>query len=218
MKQIEIDNWERKEHFDFFYKMDYPQYNICMDIDVSQFLSFCKKKNVSFYYSMIYAVTKVVNESENFKYRIRDGKVIMHDCIHPSFTEMDNSISDDLFKMVTVEYSDNLHEFLQAAENENARQKSYFDPQKLIGRDDLIYITCIPWISFTHLSHTISLNKDDAVPRISWGKYYRSGRKTMLPFSVQVHHALVDGIHVGQYIGKLQEYLDKISILSHQNS
>lgn len=208
MKQIDMDNWGRKDHFEFFYKMDYPQYNICMDLDITHFVTFCKKEKLPFYYSMIYAVIKIVNESVNFKYRIRDGKVVLHDLIHPSFTEMDDTISDDLFKMVTAEYTENINEFVRATESENANQKTYFAPLKLIGRDDLIYITCIPWISFTHISHTISLNKNDAVPRISWGKYYCNGDKILLPFSVQVHHGLVDGIHVGKYVEKLQKYLD----------
>lgn len=208
MKHIDIENWNRKDHFNFFYKMDYPQYNICMDIDVTHFVSFCKKENLSFYYSMIYAVTKTANGLENFKYRIRDGKVVLHDSIHPSFTEMDRNVSEELFKMLTVDMTENISDFVQAAEKENAGQKTYFDPKKLTGRDDLIYITCIPWISFTHLSHTISMNRNDAVPRISWGKYYRNGDKILLPFSVQVHHALADGIHVGRYVEKLQEYLD----------
>jgi chloramphenicol O-acetyltransferase len=30
----------------------------------------------------------------------------------------------------------------------------------------------------------------------------------MLPFSVQVHHALIDGYMVGKYIEKLQNFLD----------
>jgi Chloramphenicol O-acetyltransferase len=209
MKQINMDNWKRKDHFEFFYRMDYPQYNICMDLDVTHFVSFCKKEKLSFYYSMIYAVTKIANKSENFKYRIREGKVVLHDRIHPSFTDMDENISDDLFKMITVDFTDDLCQFVKAAKIENKNQKTYFDPLKLVGRDDLIYITCIPWIAFTHISHTISLNKNDAVPRISWGKYYQVGNKILLPFSVQVHHALADGIHVGKFVEKLQEYLNE---------
>ncbi|MCD7962181.1 MAG: chloramphenicol acetyltransferase [Rikenellaceae bacterium] len=210
MKYIDMENWSRKEHFSFFYKMDYPQYNICMDLDVTDFLAFTKKRELSFYYSMIYAVTRIANDVKNFKYRIRDGKVVLHDTIHPSFTGIDDRVSDDLFKMVTVDYIDSVTAFVQEAQKESEDQKYYFDPQKLIGRDDLIYITCIPWISFTHLSHTISLNRDDAVPRISWGKYYKRGDKVLLPFSVQVHHALADGIHVGRYVEKLQDYLNNV--------
>ncbi len=210
MKQIDINNWNRKEHFEFFYRMDYPQYNICMNIDVTPLVAFCKKEKLSFYYSMIHAVTKAANETENFKYRIRDGKVVLHDSLHPSFTQMDENVSTELFKMVTVDFTENIREFVMAAERENAAQKLYFNPQKLIGRDDLLYITCIPWVSFTHVSHTISLNRDDAVPRISWGKYFHDGDRILLPFSVQVHHALADGLHVGKYVEKLQEYISAL--------
>jgi len=93
---------------------------------------------------------------------------------------------------------------------DNWKQNDYFNLKELAGRDDLIYITCIPWISFTHLSHTISLNKNDSVPRISWGKYFMENNKVLLPFSVQVNHALVDGIHIGRYFLKLQNYIDNL--------
>jgi chloramphenicol O-acetyltransferase type A len=77
------------------------------------------------------------------------------------------------------------------------------------GRDDLIYITSVQWVSFPHMSQTISLNKDDSVPRLAWGKYFVQGDKILLPFSVQAHHSFVDGIHVGRYIDCLQDYLDE---------
>jgi chloramphenicol O-acetyltransferase type A len=207
MQQIDINNWSRKEHFEFFYRMDYPQFNVCMNIDVTRLVAFCKEEKLSFYYAMIHAATKAANETENFKYRIRDGKVVLHDTVHPSFTQIDESVSADLFKILTVNFTDNIHEFVKAAEMENAVQKLYFDPQKLTGRDDLLYITCIPWVSFTQISHPVSLDRNDAVPRISWGKYYHDGDRILLPFSVQGHHALMDGLHVGKYIEKLQEYM-----------
>jgi chloramphenicol O-acetyltransferase type A len=84
----------------------------------------------------------------------------------------------------------------------------HFFPFEELKRDDLVYITCIPWISFTHLSHTINLKRDDAVARISWGKYYTSNDCVLLPCSVQVHPALADGLHVGRYVEKLQEHLN----------
>ena len=30
----------------------------------------------------------------------------------------------------------------------------------------------------------------------------------MIPISVQVHHSFVDGIHIGQFVKRLQEYFD----------
>lgn len=210
MKYIDLDNWKRKGHFEFFHKMDYPQFNICMDIDISKFLKFIKDNELSFYYSMIYATTSVINQIEDFKYRIRDDKVLKHDKIHPSFTDMNNNEKDDLFKLVTVEFNDDIYKFEKIAKEASKTQQDYFGLEKLIGRDDLIYITCIPWISFTHISHTISLNKNDSVPRISWGKYYKQGNKVLLPFSIQVNHALVDGFHIGKYIDKLQKFINNL--------
>lgn len=208
MKYIDIENWSRKGHFEFFYRMDYPQYNICMDIDITKFLAFTKKEGLPFYYSMIYAATVAVNDIENLKYRIRDGRVVLHDTIHPSFTDMDSNNPDELFKMVTLDLEGSIKEFTQVAAEVSKGQHNYFGSEKDAKRDDLIYITSIPWISFTHMSHTISLNRNEAVPRISWGKYYKNGEKTLLPFSVQVHHALVDGLHVGRYVERLQQYMD----------
>jgi chloramphenicol O-acetyltransferase type A len=208
MKYIDIDKWNRKEHFNFFHRMDYPHFNICANLDVTNFLDFVREHELQFYYAMIHASTSITNEIINFRYRIREDKVILHEKIHPSFTDIEEE--NDLFKLVTVEMKDNVFEFAKYAEEKSINQKEYFALNELVGRDDLIYITCIPWISFTHLSHTISLNKNDSVPRISWGKYFAENSKVLLPFSVQVNHALVDGVHIGEYLSKLQEYIDNL--------
>ena len=181
-----------------------------MDIDISNFIKFTKQNGLSFYYSMVFATTSVINQIDDFKYRIRDDKVVIHDKIHPSFTDMNKDEKDDLFKLVTIELSNDIYEFEKIAKEASENQGDYFGLDKLIGRDDLVYITCIPWISFTHISHTISLNKNDSVPRISWGKYYKQEDKTLLPFSVQVNHALLDGFHIGKYIDRLQTFMNVI--------
>lgn len=210
MEYIDIDSWKRKEHFNFFYRMDYPQYNVCMNIDITNFLRFTREHNLSFYYAMIYAVMDVANQSENFRYRIRDGKVVLHNCLHPSFTDNSTVSGDDLFKFVTVDMCDNLFDFVEQTKAISKRQTEYLPMDKVIGRDDFIFITCVPWISFTHLSHTITINRNDSVPKISWGKYFSEGDKVLMPFSVQVHHALADGYHVGKYVNDLQKYLDSV--------
>lgn len=209
MKYIDLDKWKRKEHFNFFRRMDYPQYNICANIDITNFVRFTKERKVSFNYAMIYAATFIANEVSDFRYRIRENRVILHDKLHPSFTYL-NTAEDDLFKFITAEMKDDIFTFAEYAEAKAKQQSDYFKLEDVAGRDDLIYITCIPWISFTHLSHTISLNKNDSVPRISWGKYFSDNNKIILPFSVQVHHAFVDGVHVGNYFTKLQDYMDTI--------
>lgn len=110
--------------------------------------------------------------------------------------------------MVTVDMEDRIEDFAAKAKEKADRQTDYFVKEGVEGRDDLTYITCIPWVSFTNMSHTISLNKDDAVPRLAWGKYFEENGKIMLPFSVQAHHSFVDSIHMGKYFDALQKCLD----------
>jgi chloramphenicol O-acetyltransferase type A len=210
MKYIDKQTWDRKEHFEFFYRADYPQFNVCMNLDITGFLSFVKEKKLPFYFATIYAAMKVVNTLDDFKYRIRNGQVVLHDKVHPSFTYLDSKEKSGLFKVVTIDMADNISDFALTADKAARSQKEYFPKELLAGRDDLIYITCLPWISFTHISHTITLNRDDSVPRISWGKYFKDGDKVLLPFSVQVNHAVADGYQVGLYVEKVQEFLDNI--------
>ncbi len=206
MKIIDLATWDRTIHYNFFKRMDYPHYNIGVNLDITNFLNKIKEKQILFYYAMIYAATYGLNQVKAFRYRIRGEQVILYDMIHPSFTDM--SEGTDLFKMVTVSMEQTIFDFTKKANEKATNQEDYFVRKDIEGRDDLVFITCIPWVSFTHLSHTISFNKDDSIPRLAWGKYYNDGDKVLLPFSVQAHHSFVDGIHMGQYIDYLQKYLD----------
>lgn len=212
MKETDLSNWKRREHFAFFHRMDYPHFNVCFDIDITEFMRVIKEKNLPFYFSMIYLSTLSANLVEEFKYRIRDGKVFLHDSLTPSFTYMDGKNSeDDLFKMITVEMSGNINDFTQDASSKSKSQKEYFIVSDFMNRDDFIYYTSLPWISFTHLSHTINFNKNDSVPRLSWGKYYERDSRIYLPYSVQVNHALVDGIHIGRFKDALEKQLNSFN-------
>ncbi|MEN6325226.1 MAG: chloramphenicol acetyltransferase [Syntrophomonas sp.] len=207
MEIINLDTWERTTHYRFFKRMDYPHYNIGVNIDITNFFAKVEEDRIPFYYAMVYAATRALNQVKEFRYRIRGEQVILHDIIHPSFTDM--SQGTDLFKMVTVDMEESILGFTRKAKEKADKQTDYFVIADVEGRDDLTYITCIPWVSFTHLSHTISFNKDDSVPRLAWGKYFKDGNKILLPFSVQAHHSFVDGIHMGKYIDCLQVYLNE---------
>lgn len=207
MKYINFNTWKRKEHYKFFSFADNPQFNICTNLDVTHFLSFVKNNNISFYYSMIYSSTHVMNEIEDFRYKIRDKKIILHDYLQPSFTDI--STGDNLFKIVSIDIEDDIIDFSNAARKKSANQNKYF-AQKSPDEDKFIYFSCIPWISFTSISHPIVINKYDSIPKISWGKYFKQDNKMLLPYSIQVNHMLLDGIHVGNYIQSLQKFIDNL--------
>ncbi len=206
MKEININNWKRKEHFAFFSRMDYPHINLCFNVDITSLISKIKEERYPLYYTLIYLSTISANQVEEFRYRIRNEKVVLHELLTPSFSYMDDG--SDLFKMVTVEMRESLKDFIDDAKIKSASQKEYFVAGDFIDRDDYIFYTSIPWISFTHISHTINLNKNDSVPRISWGKHFEDSSRIWLPYSVQVNHSFVDGIHIGKFKEVLESNID----------
>ena len=71
-------------------------------------------------------------------------------------------------------------------------------------------ISAVPWIHFTHVVRTIKKSGKDSVPRITWGRYDADAAgRLMMPVSVQVHHALMDGYHVGMFYKNLEKELGR---------
>lgn len=151
---------------------------------------------------MVYAVTKCANEIEEFRYRFLDGKVVLYDHPDTSFTYLNQDT--ELFKVVMVPMQDTLKEYVNLASKIAKEQEIYFTGP--LG-NDIFQFSPMPWVTYTHISHTNSGKKDNATPLFDWGKYYERDGKIFLPFSIQAHHSFVDGLHVGKLVEKLQEYL-----------
>ncbi|NIR48812.1 chloramphenicol acetyltransferase [candidate division KSB1 bacterium] len=199
-RYLDIESWNRKEQFYFFREYDYPFFNICADVDVTEVLKYCKRQDISFFQATLFLSLKTANEIEPFRYRIRGDKVLVHEVIHGGSTVLNE---DETFSFSYFSYYAGFREFTERATVD--LEKKSFDPQD--ERDDLIHYSIIPWISFTSFSHARKFRKSDSVPKIVFGKYHRQDADTKMPVSVEVHHALMDGIHVGKFFELFQEYL-----------
>lgn len=205
MKFVDIENWERKDHYNNFKQFDYPHINICANVDITEFYRYIKEKEYPFYISILYVVTKTANSIKEFRYRIREDKLIEHEFVSPAFTVMN---SNEIFGYCTVGFTDEFKGFKANAISEIERAENNISIENKSGCDDVIYTTSIPWVSFTSITHPIQMNPVDSIPRIAWGKYFDENGKIKLPLSVQVHHSLADGVHIGKYFKIIQEILD----------
>ncbi len=77
------------------------------------------------------------------------------------------------------------------------------------GEDDLLFVSCVPWINFTSITHPRKNDTTDFIPRISWGKFTHVDEKTFMPVSIQLHHGLADGYHVGLFFETLESMLSQ---------
>lgn len=203
MKYIDIENWKRKHHFELFNSMTYPHFNICTEVDVTETYKYIKKQGKSIFAAILYQVSRVANEIEEFRLRIREDKVVLHDEILPSFTVLGE---DELFYFATINYIEDSDLFFKKVREgiNNTKSNPSLEDEP---RDDYIYITSLPWIKFTSISHPIN-TPADSIPRIGWGKIEEKDGRYLMSISVQAHHALADGVHISQYIQKLQENFD----------
>ncbi len=205
MKTIDMQTHPRREHFNVFSTFDQPHFNICANVDLSTFLPYIKQRSYSFTIALVYVITRASNEIPEFRQRIREGKVIEHEIVHPSGTIL---VDEDIFSFCTFDYCEDFSEFAPRAAEMIAYVKEHLTLNDEPGRDDLLYMTAIPWISFTSFMHPLHMSPADSVPRFAWGKIFEDGERLRMPLSVQGHHALMDGLHVARYYEKVQDYFD----------
>ncbi|MEM8906666.1 MAG: chloramphenicol acetyltransferase [Bacteroidota bacterium] len=206
MKKITYQNPHRKKHFAFFLEMGQPHFNICANVDITAFRQFIKQQEVSFNPAMVYMVTRTANEIPEFRHRIRNKEVVEHDMVHPSFTV--TTADTDVFSFCYVDYQVDFQAFMAEAKRVVELMKTQPSVEDEPGRDDYLFLSSIPWVSFTSMEHAMPTDPIDSVPRIVWGKFFEQGDRTLMPLSVQAHHAIVDGVHLGRYFQHIQALLE----------
>ena len=210
---LDTEAWSRRHLFRLFKGYDDPFINVCADVDVAPLLSFARERGLSPFVTYHYLSTKTANELEPFRYRLRGERVLVHERLHAGAIVL---LADDSFTFVYFDFDEDFDAF-----HENARtlvERARVEPPPLdarAGRDDLIYHSVVPWVSFNSISHARDSKRQSGIPKISFGKYREVGGRVIMPVSVEVHHALMDGLHVGRYFERLESYFaDPHSALS----
>ena len=209
MRTIDLQTWSRREHFNFFNSYDQPHFGMTANVDITAFYPFIKQHSYSFTIATIYMLTRASNAVPEFRYRIRKGNVIEHEVVHAGFTIL---INDDVFSFCVVDYIKEFPEFADnAAENIAAVRANPW--VKKVFEDDLLYMTAIPWVSFTDFKHPMHYTPVDSIPRFAWGKFFEEAGVLKMPLNVQGHHALIDGVHMGNFYTEVQSYLHQPEVV-----
>jgi len=202
---LDLESWPRLAVFQFFRHFDKPYFNVCVQLDVTRLVQICRQTSISSFVAYHYLALKAANEIPEFHYRLSGEQVIIHPAVHGGSTLL---LANETFSFVYFNYHDDFGQF--AAEMKRASERVKAGPEKFLPRDDhdaLIHFTTLPWISFTSFSHARNWGRDDSVPKIAFGRFTKTGDRLLLPMSVEVHHALMDGLHVGRLVNKIESAL-----------
>jgi len=207
MHYIDPKKWNRSKHFYFFKKFKHPHFNICTEIEITNTYRYIHKNKISVSAAVLFAVMKTCNHIEEFKYRIKGEKIKVYDIVHPGITVL---AEGDIYSNCIINFIEPFDKFLSGYNKALIKAKKEIivgEQQK--GKDDLIFISALPWITFTSVTNPMSGNPNDSIPRIIWGKQFKKDGKIFIPFSVQVNHCLMDGVHVAKFLFKLTELLSE---------
>ncbi|HEX2607191.1 MAG TPA: chloramphenicol acetyltransferase [Flavisolibacter sp.] len=208
MKKLFLDTWHRRDHFNLFRQFEEPFFGVCIRVDCTQAYAFSKASGHSFFLSYLYASLKAANHTEPFRYRISGDEVIIHDKVHASPTI---NRPDGSFGFAYMDYEEDPAVFFRKAAAEVDRVRNSVGLVPALSGENVIHYSSLPWLDFTSLSHARAFSFKDCIPKISFGKMTENGSKKEMPVSIHVHHALMDGFHVGQYVDRFQEELYSLS-------
>lgn len=196
---LDMDNYPRREHFEYFAAMRSPYMGGTVEIDVTDFLSALKAKGYPFFLSFLWCVSRAANSVPELRQRIEGGRIAEYVACRSSHTL---ALPDGTYCYCLLSDEPPLAEFIPyaRAEQERARRERSLSD----GEDPLepYFISTTPWFSFTSLIQPVP-EPADSNPRFTWGKYFERSGRVILPFASLCNHALVDGLHMGLFLERL---------------
>lgn len=206
-KFIDMENYPRKSHFEFFGSLAYPYVGFTANVDVTNPIRFAKEKGGSSFLAILYVAVKAANAVPELRQRIVDGKIAEFDHCNVGYTV---ALPDKTFCNCYTESRMSIEEFFvdaKARQAEAMKHPGFVNPDE--DETGLIFASCIPWLAFTQCIQPAPIPADSN-PRIVFGKYIKEGDRTLMPLHIQCNHALVDGYHLSEFYRVFQELADQL--------
>lgn len=208
-EKIDMETWPRKEHYRYYSEQIRTSYQMNVMLDVTKLRKRCRKKEIRFYPAMIYAIMYGVNHNEAFRMAVdKEGNPGFYDICHPSYTIFHED--DQTFSDIWTEWHEDFQDFYQAVTDDMAAYGDVRGVKTKPDRPDAFTpISCVPWITFTGIGHDTPGPRQMYFPVITFGKFYKEGKRWLLPFGIFINHAAADGYHTSRLINEIQEICDQ---------
>ncbi len=207
MQKLDLQGWNRKEHFEFFSNFDEPFFGIVSEVDCTKAYKFSKNNDRSFFAHYLHKSLTAINEIPEFKYRILAKEVVVCDIVHAAATI---ARKDGTFAFSFAEFHPDFDVFQTALNKEinEVQNSTGLRLSENTQRLDAIHYSSFPWHKLTGLTHSRDFKTSDSVPKITFGKMYEQNSQLKLPVAINAHHGLMDGFHVAKFLEVFQEFLD----------
>jgi len=202
-QELDLADWPRRQAFEFFRDFAKPHFSICTRIDVTALKPALAQAGVgTVTLACHFIALQLANRLAPFRYRLQQGRVMVMDVVHGSTTVLR---ADESFSFAYLPHADNFADFVATGAPAIAGTRAGeqgFDPR--VGDAAQVHFTTLPWMHFTSFTHARDGAFEDSIPKLAFGRIDAEGpadaARRWMPLSVEVHHALMDGLHVGRFV------------------
>lgn len=207
-REIDLKEWKRAPYFELYTKMIPTGFNLCIDLDVTKMYAYFKRKGYRFAIGYRYITMKLINERECFRISYRNGKLGYYNYLTPTYANFHKE--DESTSIMWVDYEESFEVFNKAYLEEDAQYK---EVQGIVAKPQMppengCIVGVLPWTSFSSYSPTPYAPPTQFFPVLQAGKFKKEDDKVLMPFSITVAHAVVDGYQVSEYLEALQEAIN----------
>ncbi|MFK4760729.1 CatA-like O-acetyltransferase [Microbacterium sp. ZW T5_45] len=203
-RPIDLGRWTRRETFQHYRERVPCTYAITVEVDVSATVEALRRAGRKTYLAQIRALSSIVNRREEFRMTLDEhGAPAIWDVLHPAFTVFNPE--RETFASVWSSFDEDFSTFHDAAADVLARYRSATSmfPQQDVP-ENVFDVSSLPWTSFTGFSLQIRDGWEHLRPVFTIGRHRESDGRTLMPLSIQIHHAAADGFHTARFAGDLQ--------------
>ena len=194
-----IADLPRRSHIDFYRQHEHPWVDVCCRVDVTSLLD---GAGPGVFVRCLHRVMGALNEVPQLLQRIEADELIEFDACSPSFTV---PAPNGTFNFAIAEWAADIETFANNVESakQSAAKHAELDHSQ-DTRQDLVFVTCLPWLDFSSIQHPRRRTDDDFTPRVAWGKITKQTTQITMPLAISAHHGLVDGVHLARFYEALQ--------------
>jgi chloramphenicol O-acetyltransferase type A len=211
VRDIPLESWPRRAALQHFRATSQPAFSVTVRVDVSGLAERAARHGATPWLAYHHAAIEAANEVDAMRQVMTaSGGVQEFDVIHGSTTVLRG---DGSFGIVSLGREPELARFAATARPRVLRVREasggLFEGDEPVGPvESLIHMTTLPWLAFTAFTH--ARHTGDDRPKFAFGRFTDEGGRRWMPVAVDVHHALVDGVHVGRFFERLQARLDAV--------
>lgn len=200
----------RADAYAFYRQAERPRWGLTFSVDLGPLLSRlpawrADMPGLTPFVAYHHALLRAANAIPALRQRLTPDGAVQWRSVDATPTVLRD---DESFAVARLVYAERLDDFVSPALAAVALARQPDAPWGVrVEQSGELHMTTLPGVAFTHFTHARRGGFDDATPSVALGRYQRDGAHAWMPVNLEVHHALVDGVHVGRFVETLQSLL-----------